>query len=218
MDLAGLLNEISRWTTPAIVATAVAHLFLFAFLVRWARRDLRLIASALDDFTRGLPHRSVLDRTSHLSDQIEAFLADVNEVLANPARQTERGELLRRMSILDEKRRYLHSMFFETTYNACRTMIEAYPLMGVLGTIVAIGAALRTTAERESGAVVGEVVKRFGDSIWATFAGLFFAILLMLINSVLEPRFTRLVEHRVHVREMIAKAKRELALASGEPR
>ena len=89
-------------------------------------------------------------------------------------------------------------------------MIEAYPLAGVLGTIVAIGAALAGGDE----ASVGSIVGRFGDAIWSTFAGLASAIVLMFIHSFLEPGFARLSENRSHVRETVAKAKRELTTRS----
>jgi biopolymer transport protein ExbB/TolQ len=118
------------------------------------------------------------------------------------------------MAILDEKRRYLSSMFFETSYNICRTMIEAYPLLGVLGTILAIGAALQTGDGGSASASVGVIVSRFGDAIWSTFAGLTAAVLLMFLNSALEPRFQRLAENRGNVRKTVAHAKRELAIGT----
>jgi biopolymer transport protein ExbB/TolQ len=178
----------------------------------WARRDLRGIAASMDDFTRGLKHRSLFAMTGHLSDQIDAFIADVNDVLSDPSRKAERKALLERMSILDERRRYLGSLWFETVYNIWRTMIEAYPMAGVLGTILAIGAALQSGPDTTVSSILG----RFGEAIWATFAGLFAAILLMLLNSVVEPGFNRLSENRTHVREMVARAKRELSLSSGD--
>src|SRR5690606_15884731 len=107
--------------------------------------------------------------------------------------------------------KYLHSLAFETSYNICRTMIEAYPLAGVLGTILAIGAALQQGAATEQIATVSTIVSRFGDAIWSTFAGLIAAILLMFLNSLLEPGFSRLSENRVHVRDTVARAKRELS-------
>lgn len=65
---------------------------------------------------------------------------------------------------------------------------------------------------------VNMIVKSFGDAIWSTFAGLMAAMLLMFINSVVETGFRRLAEHRLHVRETVARAKRELALAAeGDP-
>jgi len=216
--MAGLLDNLSGLSTFVIGIACAVHLVAFFVLWVWSARDFRNIASSLDDFTRDLRNRSILDATGHLSDQIEAFLADVNEVLDDAGRSAERAALLGRMSILDEKRKYLNSMFFETCYNVWRTMIEAYPLAGVLGTILAIGAALQGDGSGEAAASVGSIVGRFGDAIWSTFAGLSSAIVLMFLNSLVEPRFGRLAGNRRHVHEVVAKAKRELSLNAGENR
>lgn len=210
----GLLDNLSGLSTFVIGTACAVHLFLFAILWVWSRRDLRRIASSLDDFSRGMRHRSILDSTGHLSDQIEAFLADVNEALQNPSRRADRDSLLSRMNVIDEKRRYLDSLYFESIYNICRTMIEAYPLAGVLGTILAIGAALQTGVDADAVSAVSTIVSRFGDAIWSTFAGLTSAILLMFVNSWLETSFGRLAQNRLHVREMVAHAKRELTFGS----
>ena len=210
-----MLDQLSALSTMVIGAACAVHLFAFFVLWIWSYRDLKRITSILDHFTRGLQYRSVLDSTSYLVDQIEAFLADVNDVLADPKRTEDRAALLHRMNVIDEKRGYLNSIFFETAYNIARTMIEAYPLVGVLGTILAIGAALQAGQADSSLSAVNEIVSRFGDAIWSTFAGLTAAILLMFINSILEPPFQRLSEQRRHVRETIAHAKRELSLEAG---
>lgn len=209
------LSQLSGISTFVITLTCGAHLFFFFVLWIWSRRDLRGITSSLDDFTRGLKHRSVLDSTGHLSDQIEAFLADVNETLDPDANPADREILSQRVHILDEKRRYLNSHFFETSYNICRTMIEAYPLAGVLGTILAMGAALQLNTGSETSSAINSIVSHFGDAIWSTFAGLAAAILLMFLNSILETSFLNLVENRQHVRDTVVRAKRELAFATG---
>jgi len=210
-----LLEQVSGASTTIIVAAAAVHLFAFFILWMWANRDLRRIASSLFDFTRGLKNQSLLDSTAHLSDQVEAFLSDVNDVLDDDSRQKDRVALLERMRVLDEKRRYLNSMFFETCYNVARSMIEAYPLAGVLGTILAIGSALQSDAAAGATTGVSAIVGRFGDAIWSTFAGLIAAIILMFINSFVETGFSRLSENRQHVRETVARAKRELSMAAG---
>lgn len=213
-DLTAILGNLSALSTFIISVACVVHILFFLFLWTWFRRDLRKIAASLDEFTRGLKHRSLFDSTSHLSDQIEAFLTDVNEIVQNPSREQDRRTLAMRISVLDERRRYLQSMAFETAYNICRTMIEAYPLAGVLGTILAIGAALQTGGGAGS---VNVIVGRFGDAIWSTFAGLTAGILLMFLNSILETRFERLAENREHVRDTIVRTKRELSLLPEEP-
>lgn len=210
---AELLRNLSAISTFVIVGVFSAHLFLFLVLWIWARRDLRSIASALYDFTRGVKNQSLLGANTHLSDQIDAFLADVNDVLEAPDRASERKALLDRIRVLDEKRRYLDSMFFETVYNMARTMIEAYPLAGVLGTILAIGAALQGGQSATAADTLGMVLGRFGEAIWSTAAGLVAAMVLMFLNSSLETPFARLTENRRHVREMVARVKRELSFA-----
>ncbi|EMI57362.1 MotA/TolQ/ExbB proton channel family protein [Rhodopirellula sallentina] len=203
-----MLELISSYSTFAILVAAAVHLFAFAVLAGWARSDRKRIAQTLERFTAGLPHRSRMDFHVHLSDQIEAFLADISDVMAQPLRSADRARLADRIRILDERREYLHSLRFETAWNVARTMIEAYPLAGVLGTILAIGSALAADDQ----ASVNVIVTRFGDAIWSTFAGLSAAILLMLVGSVVEPGFARLSENRLGVREMAAKVKRELSV------
>lgn len=203
-----LLDRLSALSTLVIAAATAVHLAFFVLLWIWFRRDTRVIAASLDRFTRGLKHRSVLDATGTLGDQIEAFLADVNEVLSSPAAVDERRILRDRVNILDERRGYLNALPFETAYNVARTMVEAYPLAGTVGAVLAIGAALTGPETDET---VARIVTQFGEAIWSTFAGLAAAIVLMFVNSLLEPKFTRLGENRAHVRETVARAKRELA-------
>ena len=209
---AQLLQQLSEFSAPAILCAFIAHLVVFVMLWMAYRHNLRAIAQTLDDFTRGLKHRSVLDRSLALSDQIEAFLTDVKDALDIPARSAERQELAIRMSILDEKRRYLHAMRFETIYNVWRSMIEAYPMAGILGTVLAIGAALQT--DQSGSATVNAIVRNFGESIWSTFSALAAAVVLIFLNSWIEPAFARLSENREHVRDMVARAKRELAMSA----
>lgn len=201
------LDPLSRASPYVIVAAFVVHVIALSALWVWSRRDLRNIASALFDFTRGLGHQSMLDATAHLSDQIDAFLADVNDVLDDPLRTADRSALLHRMNILDEKRRYLDSMLFDTSYNMARTMIEAYPIGGILGTILAIGASMQSSVQ------VSAIVARFGDAIWSTGVGLMAFIVLLFVNSFLEPGFQRLSDNRRYVRETVSRVKRELGLA-----
>ncbi len=214
-ELGPWLKYLSGLSATVIVGAAVFHLFCFFILSMWYRRDLSVIVGCLDDFTRELKHRSVLGRNAPLTNQVDAFVEDINDVVNDPTRVGDRTECLRRIHILDERRSYLDSLSFETASNMARTMIEAYPLAGVLGTILAIGSALqRNDAAQDAAATMSAIVTRFGDAIWSTFCGLAAAIVLMFINSMLETRFERLTQSRSHVRDMVAKAKRELAMTA----
>lgn len=210
-----LIYRCSAWVMPAIITCGLFHLLYFFWLTLWARRDLRRLANDLDAFTRDLKHRSLFERGADLSEQIDAFLADIRDVLDDPLRKNDRQALRNRMQILDEERRYLHSQAFDTCYNVARTMIEAYPLVGTMGAILAIGSALQLSPDDQRN-TVSTIVRFFGEAIWSTGAGLLAAVTLMFVNSLVETRFHRLSENRAHVREMVARVKRELAVAAAE--
>jgi hypothetical protein len=40
-------------------------------------------------------------------------------------------------------------------------------------------------------------------------------MVLMFVNSIVETKFRRLAENREHVRETVARAKRELSISAG---
>ena len=96
-----LIDVLSDISTIAIVGFAIWHLWFFILLWFWSRRDLKRIASSLDEFTRDLKNRSALDATGHLSDQIDAFLSDVNEVLSDTSREEER-KLLHELQVAND--------------------------------------------------------------------------------------------------------------------
>jgi biopolymer transport protein ExbB/TolQ len=166
-NLGDWLQFFSTLSTPLIVLCALLHLAFFALLRFWCRRDLRILTQTLQDFTRPLHHRSVLDHADSLPAQIEAFILDVQEVLSNPALHTQRSLLLERICILDEKRRYLDSLRFDTAWNAARSMIEAYPLSGILGTILAIGSALHTESVTTAATAASSIATPVASSITA---------------------------------------------------
>jgi len=64
------------------------------------------------------------------------------------------------------------------------------------------------------GSSTNAIVRNFASSIWATLTGLLCAILFMMCNAYLEPGFTRLIEHRTSVRNVISHAKAQLGLAT----
>ena len=209
-----LLRFFSALATPCIAALAVLHLIFFGILRIWRKRELVVLAETLDEFTRGLEQRSELPRNTPLEVQIDAFLQDVGDIISDPSRIAARHHCLNRLDILDQRRTYLNSLKFETAFHTSRTMIEAYPLTGVLGTVLAIGSALQS--DTASGATVGVnlVMERFGDSIWSTFTGLSAAVVLLFVSSLQEVRVRRLAECRIATRDLVARAKRELRMSA----
>jgi biopolymer transport protein ExbB/TolQ len=220
-----------------IVLLGAIHAVGFVALLQARNRRVRQLESHLTNLVGGLSRRSDHDPSHTVDERIDTFIADIREVIQHPQTPTEARRLYERIVSKDELRRYLQGTKFETWYNVARTGIEIYPLLGIIGTVLAIGLGLNTrpetsaaphttptavttpaatpadTAPAPAANPTGAIVRNFASSIWATLVGLLFAIIFMMVNSYLEPSFARLIEHRASVRNVISHAKSQLGLA-----
>lgn len=222
-----------------ILALATFHAIGFVVLFRARNTRVRQLESHLANLVGVLSRRSDEDPTHTIDERIDSFITDIREVLQHPHSVAEVQRLYDRIVSKDELRRYLQGTKFETWYNVARTGIEIYPLLGIVGTVLAIGLGLNTPASAPAGnpasstnmvappgsgaaasaepsmsSSTGAIVKNFASSIWATLTGLVCAIIFMMCNAYLEPGFTRLIDHRTNVRNVISHAKSQLGLAT----
>ncbi|HUB27060.1 MAG TPA: MotA/TolQ/ExbB proton channel family protein [Tepidisphaeraceae bacterium] len=195
-----------------ILLLAAGHLLLFARLWRARRLQAIWLADHLENLLQGLSSRSDRDPYLTVDERIDSFLANVREVLDDPSRAADRRILHDQIVMKDETKKYLRGSRFETLYSVARTSIEMYPLLGIMGTVLAIGLALNAPSTGDAAFASERIVRNFAGSIWATLAGIGCGIVLLLVNSVVEPGFQRLLEHRWEVREVISAAKTQLGV------
>jgi biopolymer transport protein ExbB len=196
-----------------ILLLAAGHLLLFARLWRARRLQSQWLADHLENLVQGLASHADRDPYSTVDERIDAFLANVREVLDDPSRAADRRVLHDQIVAKDETKKYLRGSQFETLYSVARTSIEMYPLLGIMGTVLAIGLALNAPSTPDAAMASERIVRNFAGSIWATLAGIGCGIVLLLVNSIVEPGFQRLLEHRWEVREVISAAKTQLGSA-----
>jgi biopolymer transport protein ExbB/TolQ len=200
-----------------ILILAVVHFAGFIWLWRERRRQALWLAEHLENLVQGFSSRADRDPYPTLDERIDSFLANIREVLADPSRSGDRRRLHEQIIAKDETKKYLRGARFETCYSVARTTIEIYPLLGIMGTVLAIALALNSPAGEAAATATERIVRNFAGSIWATLAGIGCGIILLLVNSLVEPSFQRLLEHRAEVREAVAAAKTELGVEVESP-
>jgi len=225
-----------RWlsdnSVSIIICVAVVH-FLF-FLGLWWRHG-KILKGLSVKLRNTLPSDKPLDdEMRSLDGTIECYLHDLREIILGGDGAAVR-KVWEQLRILVKDKRHLHTGPFETVYNVVRDMIQAYPLMGILGTVLAIGvglssghpdaaaapgttpaAAVRSVdapaGEAAVNGAAGDIIKDFKNAIWSTVWGLIFGLGFMGVNAALEPSFTRLVEHRANVRNILLEANRAVSM------
>jgi biopolymer transport protein ExbB/TolQ len=218
-----------------ICVLAIVHLFVFAGVARQYRRQLAALSAYLQEIL-GPFARTYPDPHRPLEETVDGFIHDVAAAFDDATDPAKSRKLAERLATKDESKGYLRDRGFETGYNVVRTWIQAYPLLGILGTVLAIGLALGPAGPRHASmpdaattapaaavaaadqtAVVRGIVANFEDAIWSTVAGLVFGVLYMTVNSLVEPRFDALSGRRGHVRDLVRAAHERLIADSGPP-
>lgn len=151
-----------------------------------------------------------MTRSPHQAEQIDGFLATIQEIIEHPRDAAELQQLSDRLSILTESNNAAATrlpVWFERDHNILRYAIEAFPLLGILGTILPLGFTINSgTAD------ITATVGNFGAAIGTTIVGLICAIGLGFLNAWWEPSFTRLAEQQHRLDESILAARRKIRL------
>ncbi len=202
-----ILQPISDYSTTIICFVACFHFFAFLGLI-WARRKrTQKMGEALDEILRetGVATSKMAELSD--DDMIDSYCQDLLGVLKDND-SAKIMHLKTKLLTFDKLKPYKKTHMVETGYNLARTLIETYPLMGILGTVIALTVGL---GQVDSSAVVNfttplvsnsesdpiqvidqndnatvkirRIIDNFGSAIKSTFAGLAFGIFFMLWNT-----------------------------------
>jgi len=191
------------------------HCVFFVAAVIWLGREKGRVKETLASVVHDFDDRP--DVGGDADDQIAAFLDYLEELIETPKRRSELLSVHKRLAAKDQSRSHLKTKWLETLYNVCRELVAAWPMVGILGTVLAIGIALRSpgTGNASADALSG-IVESFGTAIWSTVYGLVFAVGLLFFNACVEPSFNRLFEQQLALRNLIRQTKRISVLTASE--
>src|SRR5262245_30255904 len=210
MDIA---NEVSRYFPWLIAAFAAVNLLIWLWLIAYSRSEKALLADYLMNAVGVLSRRSDVARQMSIDERINAFMADIRDAVESGGEGAR--SMLDRLMTKDEQRVYLKTHRFERGYSIARSSIEIFPLLGIIGTVIAIGAGMNAPGANDVDRV-SRVVQTCGHSVGSTAFGLGAAICFMALNAWFEPDFERLLSYAGTIREMIAHAKNRLGLAAAD--
>lgn len=197
-----------------IVLVAILNVACWFFLVTTASRSSKQMFAWLQNLVGPFTRRRDVAPDAHQLDSIDAFLSDIRDVVEHPQDENELRQLHQRVTIKGETRLHGLSHMFEQIYGLCRASIEAFPLLGILGTVLAIAAGMHATSDGETASQISQVVKNFGESVYCTAWGIFFAIIFSFVNGWYESEFDRVIGQTRMLEDLVLAVKKKVGLAT----
>ena len=181
-----VLTLLSNYFVEIILAVAVIEAFLALIVFAYNRRYLRKVDRW---FRYNVLHEcskpsSFLSRWLQVEHLLHTFRVEYVKKLDDKNQESLKEEYYK---LTNEKAHsiYAYSKWVRTFFNLFFDLIPMFPMLGILGTVVAIACQFGAVGDAGGAEVIRTVSENFGVAVWTTIYGIIFAIVFTVINALM---------------------------------
>ncbi len=184
-----LFNLLTEYIVFIIYVVAVIETLLALGIVWQVRSQGIRLKDATDNMVKGFVDAPDKDSTLSLHEKIESSMRFItNKIQVDPAAKEIVRQNVGKITERSGDNRYFGIEVFSSMMS---TLVQVFPLLGILGTILAISG--ETVAGGAEPLDPQALTEAFVLAMNTTILGIGFSILFMLVESVLQPRIERTI-------------------------
>ncbi len=199
MKITDLIGSLSHIIEELILIVAVIEILLL-LSIGWQSRQHHLtildtyrntikgLVDVPDNLLRKDTHSECSALFAYIDNQIKNNTADSHGIKRNISQQFERSALS-------------NTFGFQSRAALATTLVQIFPLMGILGTILALGQIELINGEINA----TDVTQAFVMAIDTTILGIFFAVVFMLWDSKITARIEKVVHDTQNAFELLTR-------------
>ena len=202
MELLYLLADLMVYVIllGAVIATGI-----YFQLRREIDSRTTAMVDSLRNTLKGIEGVPDYDSTKSVHDEIGATLNFIFQLKSEDSSQYQK--VVANTQRQDERKLGFASFRIETLANIGAAMVQIFPLLGILGTILAI-AQSASASVAEGGVLDPSVVtSSFAIAMDTTILGIFFGIVFMLVDSTFQAKVSELMDGAEKYKEFIGSVK-----------
>ncbi|MBU1238116.1 MotA/TolQ/ExbB proton channel family protein [Myxococcota bacterium] len=196
---------LSKYMLYIIFLFALIEVYLFWRLrVHYTQLSTRL-QDSLTNMLKGIDEIADKDSSRKIHDNIDVLLDSLKTVKLG----SEKGQKKLRENIVKEDQKKLDKKNhdFDVHKNVVSSGVQIFPLLGILGTIMAIG---NSVAGSNATTNIDVIVRAFIMAIDTTILGILFGIIFMVIDAVFQAKSNRLSEEIEKYRDITRFSRMEV--------
>jgi biopolymer transport protein ExbB/TolQ len=195
-----LFNFITNNIFIIIYAFAIVEIYLVVNVFMMMRRHELVLADVSDNLLKGFPDAPDKNSTQNIHEKIESSLEFIsNKIISNPELKEN---FVKNANSVGQNPIYSRHYRIEIFASLMSTLVQVFPLLGILGTILAIA----QTAFQGGGNVdVSSLSNAFVLAMDTTILGISFSIIFMVIESSFQPKIERVINESNDYRQIISK-------------
>jgi biopolymer transport protein ExbB/TolQ len=184
---------------PIIYLFVAVEIYLVAAVFFMIRRHEARLLDVTDNLVKGFPDAPDRDSSQHIHERIQSALQFItNKIASDPA---FKNDFRQNAGRVNERPFYSRHYHIEIYASVMATLVQVFPLLGILGTILAIAqTALGPGAQIDSAALSNAFVLAMDTTI----LGILFSILFMVIESTFHAKIERVISESNEYRRILS--------------
>lgn len=197
-----LFSFITDNIFPIIYGFALIEVYLVISIFWMIRRHENVLLDVSDNLLRGFTDAPVIDSNQGAHDKIQAALDYVSNKISKEPHL--KSEFAKNATQIAQRPLYGRHYKIEIFASVMSTIVQVFPLLGILGTILAIA----QTAFQSGGQIdVSSLSNAFVLAMDTTILGITFSILFMVIESTFQPKIDRVINESNAYKQIVSLIK-----------
>lgn len=198
------METLASGVVPIIWGLAAIGFLALVYLAWQAVSLPRRLQAVLRDTLTGLNVPIMDSKKGRIGSMLNAL-----SIYVKSADEVKRAELRKFLEARDWRQEDFDRPMIDKCKAVLGVVIQILPLLGILGTVLAIAGASDVSGEVDlarASAVLGQILELFGSAITSTIWGLACAVILMLASAVPEEHLRSALEAAREYRAAITEA------------
>jgi biopolymer transport protein ExbB len=198
-SLHGIFNFLTNNIFVIIYAFAAIEIYFIGSIFFMLKRHELILLDVTDNLLKGFADAPDKDSSQNVHEKIQGALQFiVNKLASNPLM---RKDFCKNAEKINERPFYNRHYKIEIYASIMSTMVQIFPLLGILGTILAIA---QTAMQPGVQIDVASLSNAFVLAMDTTILGITFSILFMVIESSFQPKIERVIFESSEYRRIIS--------------
>lgn len=200
MDIQSLFGFMTNHIYTIIYLFAAVEIFLIFNIFTMMKKHENVLLDVSDNLLKGFADAPDKDSNQNVHERIESVLDYMGQKVSQNA--DLRSEFIKNAAKISQRPFYSRHYKIEIFASIMSTLVQIFPLLGILGTILAIA----QTAFASGGQFdVSQLSNAFVLAMDTTILGISFSVVFMVVESTFQPKIERVINESTDYKRIISK-------------
>jgi biopolymer transport protein ExbB/TolQ len=195
-----LFNFLTNNIFIIIFIFAAVEIFLIVNIFLMMKKHETILLDVSDNLLKGFKDAPDKNSLQNIHEKIESALDFIHHKISHSPELRE--DFIKNAQNISQRPNYSHHYKLEIYASIMSTLVQVFPLLGILGTILAIA----QTAFQSGGQIdVSSLSNAFVLAMDTTILGIAFSVIFMVVESTFQPKIERVINESTDYKNIVSK-------------